>query len=95
MLFDEIKINTQTFDNELYVNVKQLLDHLVGSAQEFSEETRLVAEEFGITREEFYFTKGMVQGMLTVATVLKQGDTEHSFNKVSTVEDMFEEFWNE
>lgn len=95
MLFDEIEIDTHTVDKELYVNVEQLLDHLLGSAEKFAQETQLVAKEFGITPEEIFFTKGMVQGMLSIALMLKQANTEYSFEGVETVEDMFSEFWSE
>ena len=95
MLFDEIKIDTYEVDKKLYVNVEQLLDHLLGSAEQFSQETKIVAQEFGITPEELFFTKGMVQGMLTIALMLKQANTEHSFEDVETVEDMFNEFWSD
>lgn len=95
VLFDEIKIDTHTVDNDLYVNVEQLLDHLLGCSEKFAEETQLLAKEFGITLEETFFTKGMIQGMLTVALMLKQANTEYSFEGVETVEDMFSEFWSD
>lgn len=95
MLFDEISIDSQTIDDELYVNVEQLLNHLSGSAEKIIVETKELSQYIGLTVEESIFTRGMVQGMLTVALMLKQANTEHSFDKVSTVEDMFNEFWQE
>lgn len=95
MLFDEIKIDTITQDNQLYVNVEQLLDHLAGSTETFSQETALLAKEFGITRDEKYFVTGLIQGMWSVVMMLRQGNQEFKFDSIETVEDLMESFWNE
>ena len=95
MLFDEIKVNTVTSDNELYVNVEQLYQHLAGSTHEFSKECYEMAQRFGITRDEKYFIMGMVQGMWSVVMMLKHGDQEFKFESIETVDDLVEKFWNE
>lgn len=95
MLFDEINIDTVTQDNELYVNVEQLRDHLLGSSELFSQETAALAREFGISKDEKYYSMGLIHGMLSVATMLKQGDQEFKFDSVETVEDLMKGFWSE
>ena len=95
MLFDEIKVNTITHDNELYVNVEQLYQHLAGSTQEFSKESYEMAQKFGITRDEKYFVTGLIQGMWSVVMMLRQGNQEFKFDSIETVEDLMESFWNE
>ena len=95
MLFDEIKVKTITHDNELYVNVEQLYQHLAGSTQEFSKETYQMAQKFGITADEKYFVIGMVQGMWSVVLMLKHGDQEFKFESIETVDDLVKKFWNE
>lgn len=95
MLFDEIKIDTVTHNDELYVNVQQLFEHLAGSTEHFSQESAMLAKEFGITRDEKYFVMGMVQGMWSVVMMLRQGNQEFEFESVQTVDDLLERFWNE
>ena len=95
MLFDEMNIDTIVEDDELYINVPQLLDHLVGSSEVFSQETAILAKEFGISRDEKYYSMGLIHGMLSVATMLKQGDQEFKFDSVETVEDLIKGFWDE
>ena len=95
MLFDEIKVNSITHNNELYVNVEQLYQHLAGSTQEFSKETYQMAQKFGITADEKYFVIGMVQGMWSVVLMLKHGDQEFKFESIETVDDLVKKFWNE
>ena len=95
MLFDEIKVKTITHDDELYVNVEQLYQHLAGSTQEFSKETYQMAQKFGITADEKYFVIGMVQGMWSVVLMLKHGDQEFKFESIETVDDLVKKFWNE
>ena len=94
MLFDEIKVKTITHDDELYVNVEQLYQHLAGSTQEFSKETYQMAQKFGITADEKYFVIGMVQGMWSVVLMLKHGDQEFKFESIETVDDLVKKFWN-
>jgi hypothetical protein len=95
VLFDEIKVKTITHDDELYVNVEQLYQHLAGSTQEFSKETYQMAQKFGITADEKYFVIGMVQGMWSVVLMLKHGDQEFKFESIETVDDLVKKFWNE
>jgi len=95
VLFDEIIVKTITHDDELYVNVEQLYQHLAGSTQEFSKETYQMAQKFGITADEKYFVIGMVQGMWSVVLMLKHGDQEFKFESIETVDDLVKKFWNE
>lgn len=95
MLFDEIKVKTTTYNNELYVNVEQLYQHLAGSTQEFSKESYGMAQKFGITSDEKYFVIGMIQGMWSVVLMLKHGDQEFKFESIETVDDLVKKFWNE
>jgi hypothetical protein len=95
MLFDEINIETITHNEDLYINVEQLLNHIVGSSEHFSHETAVLAKQFGITRDEKYFTMGLIQGMLSIAIMLRQGNHEFEFDSVETVEDLLQKFWTD
>lgn len=92
MLFDEIKIDSMTIDGELYVNVEQLGMHLLGSAHQFAEETADIAKIAGITKEEKYLVMGMVQGMMSVASMLGLAQEESVFSEVETVDDLLQRF---
>jgi hypothetical protein len=95
MLFDDIKVDTTIHNNELYVNVEQLHQHLTGSTELFSQEAYEMSKKFGITRDEKYFVQGLVQGMWSVVMMLKFGNQEHEFESVQTVDDLLERFWND
>jgi hypothetical protein len=95
MLFDEIKIDTITHNDQLYINVEQLYNHILGSAEIFSNETVRLANAFGISRDEKYFTMGLVEGMWSVALMLGYGNKQYQFDSVNTVEDLLKRFWNE
>jgi hypothetical protein len=95
MLFDEIKIDTITYNDQLYINVEQLHNHILGSAEIFSNETAELAKSFGISRDEKYFTLGLIEGMWSVALMLGYGNRQYELNSVNTVEDLLKRFWNE
>lgn len=95
MLFDEIKIDTITHNDELYINVEQLYNHILGSTEIFSNETARLANLVGISRDEKYFTMGLIEGMWSVALMLGYGNKQYQFDSVNTVEDLLKRFWNE
>jgi hypothetical protein len=92
MLFDDINVDTIKQDDELYVNVDQLYNHLAGSTEIFAQESAALAKEFGITREEKVFTMGLIQGMWSVVMMLQQAQDEHAFDSIETVEDLLQRF---
>lgn len=95
MLFDDLKVSTVIHNDELYVNVEQLYQHLAGSTQEFSHEAYEMAKKFGITEEEKILIQGLVQGMWSVVMMLRFGNQEFEFESVKTVDDLLEKFWKE
>ena len=94
MLFDEIKIDTITHDDELYINVEQLCNHILGSVEVFSNETAHLAKMFGMPRDEKYFAMGLVEGMWSIALMLGYGNKQFEFDSVKTVEDLIKKFWD-
>lgn len=95
MLFDDINIDTITHNDELYINVEQLYNHILGSAETFGREAAILAKSFGMPRDEKYFTMGLIEGMWSVAAVLSYGSKQFEFDSVKTVEDLMDRFWNE
>jgi len=95
MFFDEIKIETIERDSKLYIDVEQLYNHILGSAEIFANESANLANKVGITKDEKYFVMGLVEGMWSVALMLGYGNKQYQFNSVQTVEDIMEKFWNE
>lgn len=95
MLFDDINIDTVTHEDELYINVEQLYKHILGSAETFSQEAAYLANNFGMPRDEKYFTMGIVEGMWSIAAILKYGNKQFEFDSVKTVEDLVNRFWYE
>jgi hypothetical protein len=95
MLFDDINVSTITHNNQLYVNVEELHQHLVGSTHEFSREAYEMAQKIGITEEEKILIHGLVQGMWSVVMMLRFGNQEFKFESVETVDDLLNKFWKE
>ena len=93
MLFDEIKIDTITHDDQLYINVEQLYNHILGSVELFSNETQQLAKILGMPRDEKYFVMGLVEGMWSIALMLGYGNKQFQFDSVNTVEDLIKRFW--
>jgi hypothetical protein len=92
MIFDEIKIDSKIINEELYVNVDQLWKHLLGSSEQFSKESAEFDLKFGMSVEEKCFTMGMIQGIMTVVSILGLAQEESDFNQVNTVEDLLQRF---
>ena len=92
VLFDEVKIDTKKINGELYVSVEQLWQHLTGSAEQFSLETAELAEKTGLITEEKYFIMGMIQGMMSVVSMLRLAQEESVFGEVDTIEDLLQKF---
>lgn len=95
MLFDDLKVSTVIHNDELYVNVEQLYQHLAGSTHEFSREAYEMAQRIGITDEEKILIQGLIQGMWSVVMMLRFGNQEFEFESVQTVDDLLEKFWKE
>lgn len=92
MLFDDINIDTVTHEDELYINVEQLYNHIIGSAETFSQEAAYLAKNFGMPRDEKYFTMGIVEGMWSIAAILNYGNQQFEFDSIKTVEDFLNKF---
>jgi hypothetical protein len=94
-MFEELEIDALEINNDLYVNVKQLFDHIIKATDSFKSETEAIAKLVGTTPQEKYFCMGIVQGMYNIAVMLKHGRDESSFESVETVEDMVKKFWSD
>lgn len=92
MLFDEISIDGKSIDGELYVNADQLWKHLTKSTEEFSKESVEVAKKFGMSVEEKCYVMGMIQGMMSVVSMLRLAQEESALSQVNTVEDLLQRF---
>jgi hypothetical protein len=92
MIFDDIHVDSLNINGVLYVNVEQLNTHLIGSANQFAEEAYELAQISGITKKEKYLVMGMVQGMMSVASILGIAQEESVFSEVETVDDLLQRF---
>lgn len=92
MIFDDIHVDSLNINGVLYVNVEQLNTHLTGSANQFAGEVYELAQISGITEKEKYLVMGMVQGMMSVASILGLAQEESVFSEVETVDDMLQRF---
>ena len=96
MIFDELKIKTIIDDQEeLYVSVSDLSNHLAKAAQEFVDETKAISKIVKLTGQEKTFTLGLVNGMYNVIIMLGQSYDEHELNKINTIDELLEKFDNQ
>lgn len=95
MLFDEINVDIITKDNELYVNVAQLANHLSKSISEFAHESSQLAKIFPLDVRERAFVVGLIEGMQSVTVMLKQADDEHTISNIHTIDEFLERLKDE
>lgn len=92
MLFDEIKVNTITDNDILYVNVPQLAAHLSQAIQEFVQGSAELAQIFPLGAAERAFIMGLTEGMQNIVIMLEQANDEHSIGNIDTVDELLEKF---
>lgn len=92
MLFDEIKVDTITQGDTLYVSVPQLATHLAKAVYEFAQGSAELAEIFPLGVGERAYVMGITEGMQNIVIMLKQANDEHRIGSIDTVEELLERF---
>lgn len=92
MIFDELKINTIVHENELYVRVSDLTQHLSNAVNEFADETDALSKIIKLTELERTFIIGLVNGMYNVVLMLTQSHDEHELKQINTIDELLEKF---
>ena len=92
MIFDDLEINNLVKDNELYVCVSDLSNHLLKAVKEFSEETQQISHFVRITEHEKAFITGLVNGMYNVVLMLTQSEDEYKLKQINTIDELLEKF---
>jgi hypothetical protein len=88
-LFDELKIRYQTIDDDVWVNLSDLSNHLLRATKEFAEESVVSSWDKPVQLSEAIFFRGLAEGMMSIVALLAQGGVEAEFHeKVHTVEDL-------
>lgn len=87
-LLDEVNIRTRLFNDEIWVNLKDLSDFLLNSVKDFSDEIFKESLQRPLNPTEAMLFKGLAEGMLNIVALLSQGGMEAEMNaKINTVED--------
>jgi len=95
-LLDEVNIRTKLFDDEIWVNLKDLSDFLLKSVKDFSDDVFKESLNRPLNQSEAMLFKGLAEGMLNVVALLSQGGMEAEINtKINTVEDLMDKFWKD
>jgi hypothetical protein len=88
-LLDDLSIRYKTIDDEIWVNLKDLANHLLDSAHSFAREVSQESMIRPIPIPEAMLLRGLAEGMMGVVTLLAQSGVEIEFNeKINTVEDL-------
>jgi hypothetical protein len=87
-LFDELKIRYQTIDDDIWVNLSDLSNHLLRATREFAEESVVSSWDKPVQLSEAIFFRGLAEGMMSIVALLAQGGVEAEFHeRVHTVGD--------
>lgn len=92
MIFDELEINTIIHNDELYVDVSGLAQHLSKAVDEFSDETEALSRVLKLTEREKTFIMGLISGMHNVVLMLNQSNDEYELKQINTVDELLEKF---
>lgn len=92
MLFDDLKIGHLVHDDQLYVCVQDLVQHLTRSIQEFADESDALSHVVKLTEKEKTFIMGLVNGMYNIVIMLAQSQDEHELKQINTVDELLEKF---
>jgi hypothetical protein len=88
-LFDELKIRYQTIDDDVWVSLSDLSNHLLRATREFAEESVVSSWDKPVQLSEAIFFRGLAEGMMSIVALLAQGGVEAEFHeKIHTVEDL-------
>lgn len=92
MIFDDLEINTLTYNDNLYVKVSDLAQHLSKAVNEFADETEALSHVVRLTEQEKTFIMGLINGMYNVVVMLTQSHEEHELTKINTIDELLEKF---
>jgi hypothetical protein len=88
-ILDELKIRNQIIDGEIWISLHDISTHTLSAVISFLNESSIFAMAHPITPMEAAYTKGIAEGMLSIATLLSQGGVEAEFHEnINTVEDL-------
>lgn len=92
MIFDDLKIGNIVKDDELYVCVSDLSQHLLKAVKEFSDESEQLSHFVKLTDHEKAFITGLVNGMYNVVLMLAQSEDEYKLKQIDTIDELLEKF---
>jgi hypothetical protein len=88
-LLDELKIRNKVVDGEIWISLRDISAHTLNAVTAFLNESSAMSMIQPVTPMEAAYTKGIAEGMLSVATLLAQGGVEAEFHEnINTVEDL-------
>jgi predicted anti-sigma-YlaC factor YlaD len=88
-LLDELKIRNQVIDGEVWISLRDISTHTLNAVISFLNESTAFSMAHPVTPMEAVYTKGLAEGMMSIATLLAQGGVEAEFHEnINTVEDL-------
>jgi hypothetical protein len=88
-LLDELKIRNQIINGEIWISLHDISAHTLNAVISFLNESSALSMIRPVTPMEAAYTKGLAEGMLSIATLLAQGGVEAEFHEnINTVEDL-------
>jgi hypothetical protein len=88
-LLDELKIRNQILDDEIWISLRDIANHVLDAVGEFIHESSALSLVHPVSPAEAAYINGLAQGMTSIAALLAQGGVEAEFHeKVNTVEDL-------
>jgi hypothetical protein len=88
-LFDELNIKHKMIDDDVWVNLPDLSDHLLSAVKKFVHGSFEESTVRPIGMIEQAFLRGIAEGMMSVISLLAQSGIEIEFSeKINTVEDL-------
>jgi hypothetical protein len=87
-LFDELEIRYQTINDDIWVNLPDLSNHLLNATKNFVNSSFQESISRPMDVPEQVFMRGIAEGMMSVVTLLAQSGVEIEFSeKINTVGD--------
>lgn len=90
-LLDEISVRNTLINDEIWVNLSDLSNFLMGSVKEFTEDVFKESMIRPLNPPEAMLFKGLAEGMINVVALLSQGGVEAEISKkINTVQDLLD-----
>jgi aspartate/glutamate racemase len=88
-LLDDLDIRYKSLDDDLWINLSDLTNHLLESAHRLANDVAHESRIRPLQIPEAMLLRGLAEGMMSVVTLLTQGSLEAEFHeKINTVEDL-------